>query len=172
MLTTFKEQPRAIIPKDAIISFRGDYSFLSNFYEREINYHGVIWPSTEHLFQGLKTLIPEFREIIRNAGTPGESKKLGRYSTYENQPMLRPDWDNIKDNVMAYITHLKYTQHRDLALRLIATDGKQLIEGNVWHDNYWGVCTCEKCVAKAILWHNKLGKTLMWKRHNLAHDGV
>ena len=34
-----------------------------------------------------------------------------------------------------------------------------LIEGNHWHDNRWGDCTCERCSAKEG--QNWLGKILM-----------
>lgn len=36
---------------------------------------------------------------------------------------------------------------------------REIVEGNYWHDNYWGNCTCDKC--KNIEGQNKLGKILM-----------
>ena len=33
----------------------------------------------------------------------------------------------------------------DLKARLLLTGDKKLIEGNKWHDNFWGNCTCKKC---------------------------
>lgn len=39
---------------------------------------------------------------------------------------------------------------RDLLLK---TKNKELKEGNVWHDTYWGVCTCPT--------HNGAGKNVL-----------
>jgi hypothetical protein len=39
-----------------------------------------------------------------------------------------------------------------------------LIEGNWWHDNFYGSCTCNKCVNKG---ENNLGKILMKIREEL-----
>ena len=41
---------------------------------------------------------------------------------------------------------------------LLATGGEELIEGNWWHDNFFGVCTCGPCDGKG---KNNLGKILM-----------
>jgi hypothetical protein len=50
---------------------------------------------------------------------------------------------------------------------LLMTENKKIIEGNYWHDNFWGQCTCEKCFGKG---KNKLGKILMDIRSEL--DGT
>ena len=52
--------------------------------------------------------------------------------------------------------------------RLLKTDECELIEGNYWHDNFWGMCTCDHCKDKAK--HNHLGKLLM-KIRNLNNWG-
>ena len=51
----------------------------------------------------------------------------------------------------------------ELRTKLLATGNRVLVEGNYWHDNFWGECTCEKCKAtqKAENW---LGKLLMERR--------
>lgn len=41
---------------------------------------------------------------------------------------------------------------------LLSTGNADIIEGNYWHDNFWGQCSCEKCVGKG---KNNLGKILM-----------
>jgi len=46
-----------------------------------------------------------------------------------------------------------------LKKRLKNTEGYELIEGNFWHDCYWGNCSCEKC--KNIEGQNVLGRLLM-----------
>ncbi len=39
-----------------ITSFRGAYSFLSNFYWASVYYEGIMYPTSEHAFQAAKTL--------------------------------------------------------------------------------------------------------------------
>ena len=46
------------------------------------------------------------------------------------------------------------------------TGDAELIEGNTWHDNYWGVCSCSKCNGRG---KNRLGKLLMKVREELRH---
>jgi hypothetical protein len=48
---------------------------------------------------------------------------------------------------------------------LVATYPIPLVEGNYWHDNYWGDCSCNKCQATPGI--NKLGKMLMDLRERL-----
>ena len=54
---------------------------------------------------------------------------------------------------------------RDL---LLATGDEELVEGNYWHDNEWGNCTCPRC--KNIPGKNKLGKLLMQVREEIKNN--
>jgi len=49
-------------------------------------------------------------------------------------------------------------QDPTIASKLVYTHPHTLIEGNWWHDNYWGDCFCAKCAT--IKGKNKLGKLL------------
>lgn len=62
---------------------------------------------------------------------------------------------------MQALLEQKFSQE-PLRSQLLATGGKELIEGNVWHDNFWGVCQCADC-KKLVKgrWGNKLGEMLM-----------
>ena len=63
------------------------------------------------------------------------------------------------DSNMYDVCYEKFTNNDALHLkeRLLKTGKEELVEGNTWHDNYWGNCTCEKC--KNIAGQNKLGKS-------------
>jgi ribA/ribD-fused uncharacterized protein len=89
-------------------------------------------------------------EEIRKAGTPGKAKKLGR------KVKIRPDWESVKVFIMEELLRLKFS-NPDLLRRLVQTNG-ELVEGNTWHDNFWGDCNCNKCKAKGV---NMLGKLLV-----------
>jgi predicted NAD-dependent protein-ADP-ribosyltransferase YbiA (DUF1768 family) len=55
----------------------------------------------------------------------------------------------------------KFDQHPELLTRLLATDESLLIEGNWWHDNFWGDCRCGKKPECRAMGENMLGKTHM-----------
>lgn len=60
---------------------------------------------------------------------------------------------------MEEILRMKFTQNTKLRKRLLATRNERLVEGNTWHDNFWGECYCPHCENKVGL--NHLGKLLM-----------
>lgn len=138
---------------ETIDCFSDKYEFLSNFYPCEITMpDGIVYPTAEHAFQAQKTLDLDKRREIAALSTPGKAKRTGR------KLRLRDDWEDIKYNVM--ITALWHKFHvPELKEKLIDTNGKVLIEGNTWHDNYWGNCTCDRC--KNIKGKNHLGMSLM-----------
>ncbi len=144
------------LKSNSIGKFHGEHRFLSNFHQSPIVYGTDLWMTAEHLYQSLKTDIEEEKQQIRRAPTPGKAKQLGRTVT------MCANWDAIKDGMMLMCLRLKFDQNKALADELIATGRKILIEGNVWHDNYWGNCVCPKCRDKAG--KNMLGKFLMQVR--------
>ena len=136
-----------------IAEFKDEYEFLSNFYPSPFTVDGIYYPTVEHYFQAMKTLNIGKRKEIAVASTPGRAKRLGR--TVE----LRPDWEEVKIDVMRNGLAYKFAHHPDLRQKLITTKGKTLIEGNFWHDNTWGDCYCENC--KDTKGKNLLGRSLM-----------
>lgn len=146
-----------------IKDFTEKYFFLSNFYNCYLTYEGTIYHSTEAAFQAAKTLDISERERIARL-SPSDAKKAGR------KLVLRPDWEDVKDKVMYDVCLAKFTQNDSLRLkeRLLATGNEALIEGNTWHDNCWGNCSCDKC--KNIVGENRLGKILMKIREELKND--
>ena len=102
------------IPCNRIIEFRGDYDFLSNFYEISVHYEGLTYGSTEAAFQAQKCMTNEAKFAFTEF-RPGKSKSAGRRVT------LRPDWENVKVNIMQEIVRAKFPQNPELAQRLIET---------------------------------------------------
>lgn len=139
----------------AIMSFRGEYSFLSNFYEGKVfTYKGLKFNNTEAPFHAEKcwSRAKEF-EMIR----PLQSKRLGR------RVLMRKDWEQIKDRVMYDVCYAKFTQDPVLKAKLLATGNRELVEGNTHGDRCWGM-TCSNGVW---IGENRLGKVLMKLRDDL-----
>lgn len=134
----------------AISQFRGEFRFLSNFFPATVVMEGLRFTDTEAAFQSQKE--PEKAHMFEGLD-PATTKAMGR------KVNLRSDWDEVKDGVMRRVVRLKFEQNTDLRKRLIDTGDAVLIEGNNWHDNYWGACTCEGCERKKG--KNMLGNILM-----------
>ena len=129
-----------------ITSFSGPYRSLSNFED-----HGRV----EWRFQASKTLDEEERAWVLSAISAGEAKRRGRKVT------LRPDWEEVKEDVMIALLREKFADP-DLAETLLATYPAELVEGNRWGDRYWGVC---RGVGE-----NRLGVLLMQVRDELRRS--
>lgn len=142
-----------------IDSFRGEFEFLSNFYPSLLIVGGNPYTTVEHAFQAAKTDDPLLQENIRNAATPRDAKRLGR-----SVPLVA-NWDQKRLDVMASLVQQKFQDHLDLKLRLLLTGTQELIEGNTWKDQFWGV-------TKDGIGENQLGKILMRVRDQIrAVDG-
>ena len=166
---------------DRIDKFEGEYEFLSNFYPCDVEFKGEDYASTEHAYQAAKSTDPAVRATFRaetpcgscsGTGaaseretcficdgngevpiTPGKAKKMGR------KVALRPDWEQVKNDVMLALLREKFLDST-LRKKLLETGDAELVEGNWWGDVYWGVC---KGVGE-----NHLGRLLMQVRSELA----
>ena len=136
--------------------FIDEYRWLSNFWPAEVTLDGVVYPSVEHAYQAAKTLDPAFRAKIAGAKTPGDAKRLGKQ--LNSNGLKRPDWDKINIGIVRDLLIQKF-RYPDLRKKLLDTGNTELVEGNYWHDNFWGKCYCYRCYYK--LGKNALGNLLM-----------
>jgi len=154
-----------------ILNFSGAYRFLSNFWncgiwmKREEN--NILFHSSEAVYQAMKTLTVSEQDEIRLAKTPGNAKRLGKKVT------LRPDWTTVIVDgktvqllAMEIAVMEKFKQNPQLKELLFKTNGKYLLEGNYWHDNFWGEYQCPSCKSKTK-GQNNLGIILMALRETL-----
>jgi len=128
------------------------YGCFSNFSLHPIQLEGTYWQTVEHYYQAQKFVGTENQgliQVIRDAPTPMEAAKLGRDRTLK----LRPDWDQVKPQVMWQGVLTKFLTHTDIQAILLDT-GEELIVEDSPTDYYWG-CGQDKTGQ------NQLGKTLM-----------
>lgn len=127
--------------------FRDEYAFLSNMYESPVRFTKDGIPYTfrcvESAFQACKCS-SRMNEFINLNGY--DAKKLGR------RVELRPDWEDIKVDLMKFLLKLKFNQNIILKARLANLKG-DIVEHNTWGDTFWGVCNG--------VGENHLGKLLM-----------
>ncbi len=109
------------------------HGYFSNFASYPITLKGKIWPTTEHYFQAQKFADTDHEEAIRQAQTPMDAAQMGR----DRRRPLRPDWEQVKDEIMGQALYAKFTQHEDLQGKLLATGTAEIIE-HTPNDSYWG----------------------------------
>ena len=120
----------------AVINFyrTGDeLGCFSNFAPHPINLKGKLWPTSEHYFQAQKFAGTEHEEAIRREKSPMIAARLGR----DRQKPIRPDWENVKDDIMREAVRAKFQQHPDLRDVLLGTGEAKIVE-HTDNDSYWG----------------------------------
>lgn len=134
--------------------FRDEHAFLSNFYPASVTLDGQVYPSVEHAYQAAKTLDRSERKPFKT-GSAMAAKRRGR------ELQLRADWENVKIDIMYSLLQQKF-QRTELKEKLLATGTSRLVEGNTWHDSFWGVYQGKG--------ENYLGRLLMKVRDELCTD--
>jgi ribA/ribD-fused uncharacterized protein len=135
----------------AIEQFQGEYRWLSNFALVRVIYNGLEFTSTEAAYQAAKSNVLN-QQMEFTSLSPGQAKRLGKRIT------MRPDWNKVKLSIMEDLLRQKFnvTLYKEL---LLLTGNEEIIEGNYWHDTYWGVCNG--------IGENNLGKLIMKIRKEL-----
>lgn len=157
-----------------IYRFIGKYKSLSNFEPALVTYESMTYASVEHAFVASKSRDMKFRRQIASMSgkLAGQAKKWGR--TVE----LRSDWEKVKLGIMQELLMEKFNPEKKVLHIpnphyevLKNTADELLVEGNYWHDNFWGDCRCDKCMK--IEGKNHLGLLLMKVReyYSLAEEG-
>jgi ribA/ribD-fused uncharacterized protein len=139
-----------------INKFDGENRWLSNFHPAKVALDGIVYPSVENAYQAAKTLIPSEREQFIDC-TSAQAKQRGKLVT------ISPCWEKRKYEVMWKLLWQKF-QYTQLQMLLLSTGDEKIVEGNYWHDNYWGSCSCQRCGNKG---KNILGFFLMEIRKQL-----
>lgn len=140
-----------------ISTFTGEHKFLSNMYPAQLVWDNIVWRTSEHAYVGAKTTDRDLRLQISKILKAGDVKRFGR--TIE----LRPDWEQVKIEMMYEIVRAKFLQNPDLKERLLATGNAHIEEGNNWGDRFWGICPPDSDNGR-----NELGKILMKIRIELG----
>lgn len=121
-------------------STREKYGCFSNFSPHGFELDGVYWATSEHYFQAQKFAGTLHADQIREVKTPKDAARMGR----DRKRPLRPDWEQVKDDIMRKAVLCKFETHKDICELLLST-GDELIIENSPIDYYWG---CGKAVGK------------------------
>jgi ribA/ribD-fused uncharacterized protein len=116
------------------------YGFFSN---------NTFWKTGEHYFQAQKFPKMALYEEIRQAATPSAAFELA----HRNFRRQRPDWDQVRVDVMREALQLKFDANPPLKELLLSTGDRPLVEASE-EDAFWGFGADRQG-------QNKLGQLLM-----------
>lgn len=189
------KKPKTMSETAPILFYREQdhFGILSNYYrlsEQPIYFGKKPYATAEHLFQALKFIYPgasadslRFAELIRNANTPNKARILARlkcgggyrWRTDLNEPIrrftelgvrLRPDWDDVRLDVMLFVLREKFRQSPRARQALLDTGKAPLVEHSP-RDSFWGDCGRGETVGPG---QNHLGRLLASVREELRQQ--
>ena len=112
---TYSLRFRLSVEKKPIVSFREEYSFLSNSYAAPIKYDNLSYRDAEDAYRAAKS-------------------KGSKERAY-----LHLDWEDAKVEIMRDILRIKFKQGTKLAGKLLATGSRDLVYGSRYNvDTFWG----------------------------------
>jgi ribA/ribD-fused uncharacterized protein len=143
---------------EKILFYDREFYMFSNFSSFMVEYKGVLWMTSEHAYQASKFVDAPLIEQIKNARSSHDAFKLAR----ANPDRVKPDWDNIKLQIMDEIVRAKHSQHAYIQKKLLETGTKEIVEDSPV-DSFWGWGSDRKG-------ENNLGKIWMRLREELTRS--
>ncbi len=137
-----------------------DYFGLTNFSRDGFSLDDKYWPTSEHYYQAQKFIGPNshIADLVRGAKSPMKAYQIAQ----QHKDEVRPDWDDIKYDVMLTANLAKYRQNPDARNLLLSTGNRKLIESSPV-DSVWGHGEDEQGL-------NWLGKILMDVRERMKTE--
>jgi ribA/ribD-fused uncharacterized protein len=130
---------------ERVCFYEQDFYVLSNFSAFSLMWYGQRFDTLEHAYHWMKFAPENSPDAdtykrrqrllwqIAEASSAHEAFKLAEI----NKPLRRPDWDDIKVDVMRALLRAKVDQHEYVLRKLLATGDRELVE-NSWRDGFWG----------------------------------
>lgn len=119
-----------------IKSFSGTNFFLSNLYQSTTAHNGLYYQSAESAFQASRCCTLHDRKSfadLNGIGNGYQAKELIRHFRH------REEYTEQSVTAMIDIVTDKFYRNPILLDKLLATGDKDIVNGNNWHDIFWGV---------------------------------
>ncbi|MBP9817332.1 NADAR family protein [Candidatus Shapirobacteria bacterium] len=122
-------------PTDKIYFYPKEYYVFDNFSSFQVEWQGVLWPTSEHAFQavGFFDTAPDVYEKIKLTRSAHDAQKIA----HENKDKLPAEWDKINVGIMMDILRHKIDQHPYVLKKLLQSGDREIIEDS-WRDPVWG----------------------------------
>lgn len=120
---------------ERVCFYEQDFYVLSNFSAFNVDWDGWRFQTVEHAYHHAKFPIEcgMLRAQIREAPSAHEAFRMAQLA----KASRRPDWDEIKVDVMRDLIRAKAEQHEYVRRKLLQTGARELVE-NSWRDDFWG----------------------------------
>lgn len=123
--------------QDQVFFYEPEFYPLSNFSAFTLRWKGLLFMTSEAAYQWEKFNFSEaptwLRMDILHAASAHDAFKIAQ----KNNHRRRPDWDEVKVDIMRDILRAKAQQHEYVRRKLLQTGARELVE-NSWRDNFWG----------------------------------
>lgn len=114
------------------------YGAFSNLLRREVEFEGVVYPTSEHAYQAGKPRKDAVREWLLAAPSPALLAMAAHGLYYWD---IAPGWSTTKLDRMRGVLRAKFTQHADLKELLLSTGNARLVESATVDNEvnrFWG----------------------------------
>lgn len=152
--------------------FTGKFCALDNFFQWpvtvDVGWGEITYETSEHAFAAAKASTRKRHDLIAKSKGPGSAKAMGRATV----TTLRPDWEQVKFQIMLTIVRAKMDQCIAAREVLLSTGDRTIYEGNTWFDDTWGVITGDGSawsLNSVFRGRNALGAILMMIREELKN---
>ncbi len=121
----------------AVYFYEQDFYVLSNFSAFTLQRHGLRFDTSEAAYHFEKFKTGEGCATIRAAILSAPSAHQAFKIAERHKEQRRPDWDQVKVQIMRSILRAKVDQHEYVRRKLLATGERELVEDS-WRDPFWG----------------------------------
>lgn len=120
---------------ERICFYEQDYYVLSNFSSFQLRWHGRKFATLEHAYHWEKFVGVTYWAATQIKAAPSAHEAFRLARLFKDK--RRPDWDEVKLDVMRELLLAKARQHEYVRRKLLATGERELVE-NSWRDDFWG----------------------------------
>jgi ribA/ribD-fused uncharacterized protein len=117
-----------------VFFYERNFYVLSNFSAFNVKWKDIYFDTSEAAYQWEKfPERPDIQGLIAYARSAHQAHAIAQV----NKDKCRPDWDDVKVNIMRDILRAKVEQHEYIRKKLLASGDRELIEDS-WRDDFWG----------------------------------
>jgi ribA/ribD-fused uncharacterized protein len=126
--------------EDQVFFYEHDFYVLSNFSAFNLEWEGMTFQTSEAAYHWEKFAC-EHDDDTRNGVALAIYEAPSAHAAFKiaeaQKHLRRPDWDDVKVDIMLGILRAKAEQHEYVRRKLLATGDRELIEDS-WRDSFWG----------------------------------
>jgi hypothetical protein len=128
-----KKELHGLDTETRVCFYEQDFYPLSNFSSFSVMWKDIRFDTSEAAYHWEKFPGLIIQDDILNAPSAHEAFKIAE----KYKAARRPDWDDVKVDIMTRILQEKLKQHEYVRRKLLDTGDRELVE-NSWRDTFWG----------------------------------